>query len=702
MADAARSARGAFSDIEGGGSRMGQELNRTTGEARHGVMMLGEEFGIHLPRGLTTFIASLGPVGAAMEAAFPFIAIILGATLLLEHLAKLHEAGEKLTDDQMKLGVAVQNAFNSLDEKMLKAEQRADELRGDHLGALHKELELIDRQSMDELVQQFEKVAKMADVVFADLKSHWYTFGIGADGAKHALDTFQNSYDMLLAQGKDKEASDLLKGTKASAEKVLELQKQFKASGSNMGTGSDEQWANSLKHEEARNALKQYGVTATENEVKAQQALVDTLNAQVTIEQKVAALKGADSGAAKAGTAKKMNEEAKAAAAKALEAEKRAAEEAKKFYADAYRGYVEAIDEGERNTIQATKEGSAARLAAIDAAIKEEQKEHLEATGYYRELLTQRVQLVRQMGEEEDKARADAAKEMAQDDEKMAELSLAREKEHTALLDSARRVSDAQRTAEAIRFANEEEAIKAAALQAEMAALDKGGKDYANKLKALQDKEKQMVQQHENDITAIKDKAEMDRNTRILSAEQRAAEQTATGLTQSIMGHQTWARMITTFGDQAMEGLIRNSLMVMMQQDKERLGDARKAATSAYATGEKIGGPAGIVLGPVFAAAAFAGVMAFEDGGVVPGMGRGDTVPAMLTPGEGIIPGGIMDNLDKMSRSGSMGGATHYHAHVTPTYNLQALDVSGMEKILDKHSGTLTKHVENTLRKMNH
>jgi hypothetical protein len=165
MADAARSARGAFSDIEGGGSRMGQSLGRSTGEARHGVMMLGEEFGIHLPRGLTTFIASLGPVGAAMEAAFPFIAIILGATLLLEHLAKVHEAGEKITDDQMKLGIAVQNAFNSLDEKMLKAEQRADELRGDHLGALNKEIELIDRQSMDELVQQFEKVAKISTVI---------------------------------------------------------------------------------------------------------------------------------------------------------------------------------------------------------------------------------------------------------------------------------------------------------------------------------------------------------------------------------------------------------------------------------------------------------------------------------------------------------------------------------------------------------
>lgn len=141
--------------------------------------------------------------------------------------------------------------------------------------------------------------------------------------------------------------------------------------------------------------------------------------------------------------------------------------------------------------------------------------------------------------------------------------------------------------------------------------------------------------------------------------------------------------------------------MVMMQQDKERLGDARKAATSAYATGEKIGGPAGGVLGPVFAAAAFAGVMAFESGGIVPGIGRGDVVPAMLTPGEGVIPGGVMDNLDKMAKSGGFGGGNH-HAHVNPTYNLQAPDVSGMEKILDKHSGTLTKHVENTLRKLNH
>jgi hypothetical protein len=87
-------------------------------------MLLGEEFGIHLPRALTSFIASIGPIGAAMEAAFPFLAIAVGATLLIEHLAKMHEAGEKLTQDQVHFGTTVQNAFNQLDEELTHAAQR--------------------------------------------------------------------------------------------------------------------------------------------------------------------------------------------------------------------------------------------------------------------------------------------------------------------------------------------------------------------------------------------------------------------------------------------------------------------------------------------------------------------------------------------------------------------------------------------------
>jgi hypothetical protein len=93
MADAAKSARGAFTEIKSGSGEMGREVGGNMMEARHGVMLLGEEFGIHLPRALSTFIASIGPIGAAMEAAFPFLAIAVGATLLIEALVHMHEAG---------------------------------------------------------------------------------------------------------------------------------------------------------------------------------------------------------------------------------------------------------------------------------------------------------------------------------------------------------------------------------------------------------------------------------------------------------------------------------------------------------------------------------------------------------------------------------------------------------------------------------
>src|ERR1700692_3332063 len=106
LADAAQGARTSFNDIKEGAREMGRETGYSMMEARHGVMLLGEEFGVHLPRALTSFISSIGPIGSAMSAAFPFLAIIVGATLLLEHLHKLKEEGEQLTQSQLRFGTA--------------------------------------------------------------------------------------------------------------------------------------------------------------------------------------------------------------------------------------------------------------------------------------------------------------------------------------------------------------------------------------------------------------------------------------------------------------------------------------------------------------------------------------------------------------------------------------------------------------------
>jgi hypothetical protein len=781
LADAAKSARGAFNEIKSGSNEMGGAVATNMFEARHGVMLLGEEFGIHLPRALTAFITSIGPIGAAMEAAFPFLAIAVGATMLIQALSKVHESGAKVTEDQLKFGTAAQNAFNSLDDKLLQAGIRADELRNDHMGALKKQLELIDHQSMAELAHTFGELAKVADVVFSDLKSHWFTFGNGADGAKHALDQFQFQYQHLLAQGKDKEASDLLKGTRDSAQKSLDTMKQAAALSSSLSTVKMDGVAGGLV--DALGKVSEAATAGKEKEMEAQQTLLDALNDQLTVEGKIAQLKTADKGNAKTSEAKGGASQAATAARQAAESMARLGEQsiaADRATADAlltvhraglearlasdvdfagrerdvqlatnaaelaaldkgnndYQNQVKAskekaleisneystkvaeltakatiaeasrdltaLQQSEREKIEATTEGSAARLAAINAAISREQAANLQDTNFYRELLGQRVETARKETEEQNKLSAEAGKEAADNDEKMGSLSIAALKQRFALEDSAHRVSAQQRIAQETQVANAEYANKMQAFQKEASALDKSGKDYENKLKQLQDKEKQLTKAHEDELTQIKEKAEEERNARILSADTRMNDAIASSLTKSIMGHQTWAKMVQSLGNEVVGGMLQNAIKSMLTDDMTKEKDAASAARKAFNIGMSIGGPAGMILGPTFAAAAFAGVMAFEEGGVVPGIGKGDIVPSRLEPGEGVVPGGVMDGLSKMARGDGFNGRTvHNHAHVHATYHVQTIDGDGMQDALEKNHEQVTTHIQNTLRRMN-
>jgi hypothetical protein len=460
LSDAAKSARGAFTQIKSGAGDMSRDVSTNMSEARHGVMLLGEEFGVHLPRALTSFIAGIGPVGAAMEAAFPFLAIAVGATLLIEHLGKMREAGLKLTEDQEKFGTSVQNAFNAFDIKMLQAEKRADELRGDHLGALSKELQIIDKQSLADLVHQFEAVAKEADVVFKDLETSWYQFGIGSEGAKHALDVFHTQYNSLLAQGKDKEASDLLAGTRKSAERILEMQKQAASTGPQIDHSAHTRSAASIANSAAWNELKKAGVGITEKEIASQQKLLGVYDALVQMERREAEIKKLSKANETTVTHNTMNNEAEAAAQARAETVEQERQQRVKAMEETYRDELTQVQEGERQQIDEAREGSMARVAAIDAALQEERDHLAEGTGFYRGLLTQRTNLLRQMAEEEKKLKAEAGLEEAAHEQKMGELLLAAQREHQALLNSAHSVSAAQRVAQEIAAANAEYQVK--------------------------------------------------------------------------------------------------------------------------------------------------------------------------------------------------------------------------------------------------
>jgi hypothetical protein len=369
-------------------------------EARHGVMLLGEEFGVRLPRAVSTFVASIGPVGAAMELAFPVLAVVALTQILgsaIEKMVEMRSAAEKLAQAQISFGTTVQGVFNSLDDKLLETGKKTDELAHNHLAALQKELELINNQSFHELESEFGILSKAADSLFTQLKQSWYEIGSGSIGAQHALEEFKVHYDSLLATHKDKDAGDLLAGTLKSAKDTLTTMEAAKKAADE---AANMQGASGFEEESAT------GPSA--KELESQRALVETLEAQVTVQQKVNDLKDQEGGNAATETAIKLAAEGDRASMDQAKEAKQAADAVEQAWEKAYKNSVSQIEESERLKIVATQTGTQARIAAIDAAIAEERTKGLQLNGislleseFYQGLLTQRVEAVKAHAAEE-------------------------------------------------------------------------------------------------------------------------------------------------------------------------------------------------------------------------------------------------------------------------------------------------------------
>jgi hypothetical protein len=774
LSDAARTARGSFNDIGSGAEGMGRRMGSGMTEARHSVMMLGEEFGVHIPRALASFIASLGPVGAALEAAFPFLAVIVGATLLIEHLAKIREAGEKLTTDQVKFGTAVENAFNTLDQKLIQAQIKSDELRNDHLGALKLQLELIDKQSMEELVKSFDLVAKAADVVMKDLEGNWYTWGKGADGAEHALEQVKTQYASLLSQGKQEQASGLLGGTLKQAQEVLYALKHSADLRSGHQDITDDSYAAQVA---AQKTLAKYHVEIgldLKDQTAAQQVLVNGLQKMVGLEGEVARIKKSDGSNAKT---QEGNEEASrraAAARQAAESQLRMGEQsiaADKATAEAaltihrasleqrlasdidfagrdrdlkqaansaeiaaldksgkdYANQLKALQEksleinqeydtkaaelraktsvevnsrdlrdleqSEREKIEATQQGSSARLAVIDSAIKEEQSKNLQGTNFFNELLRQRVEAARQEAEDESRLNDQALKQQIA----AREVAAKEKTRHSGVMEKTQNPQGndfAEKRAELDREynANHDEKVR------ELADAAKMGKDRVATERSIQDEIAALDRKHVNQTQEIAAEE--------VAAHRQAAATMANNYAQGFLrvaeGQQSMRKMAQQVTESVISNSLKAAIATSLHAKDAQLAQAKVWASGAGSAVSKI--PyVGPILAPIAAAAGFAAAMAFEGGtDGVPGIGRSDVVPAMLTPGEGVVPGGVMDGLRNMARNGGFdqGPRIHVQAHFAP--QIHAIDADGVDKMLDKHADKFQRHFENTLRRMNH
>src|ERR1700683_42179 len=205
MADAAKAGRGAFNDIKDGAADMARSTSGSMMESRHSVMMLGEELGLRLPRGVTAFIARLAPVGAAIEMAFPFIAIAAGATVLIEKLTKMGEEAAKSGQAWLAISDDIAKWGRTSKEELLDVQIQLDKLSGDKLKELQDTLKKIDLTTMDHLKGEFDSVGKKVDEQFTKMRSGWLMtqLGMGNGGA---------DVQQIFASAMDKINADLAKG----------------------------------------------------------------------------------------------------------------------------------------------------------------------------------------------------------------------------------------------------------------------------------------------------------------------------------------------------------------------------------------------------------------------------------------------------------------------------------------------------------
>jgi hypothetical protein len=174
------------------------------------------------------------------------------------------------------------------------------------------------------------------------------------------------------------------------------------------------------------------------------------------------------------------------------------------------------------------------------------------------------------------------------------------------------------------------------------------------------------------------------------------AEAFAQTASKSIMGGKNMAQAFEQLGGQMLKTMLTNLMQIETVQGRKRFGDARTAAADAFADA---GNP---ILGALEGAAAFASVMAFEKGGIVPGVEKGDVVPARLTPGEAVLPKALVDGLMGAAQSGGAPGSNgDIHVHHHATYHVHALDGDSVDRVLQTHSEKFANHMKSELRRMN-
>lgn len=171
-----------------GAQQLGSSMSSGTQEARESLRLLSEEIGVHIPRGLQTFIATLPGVGTALNAAFSSVAVLAVIEIISKVAEKVSKLQKKSEDFKKALKESSESGtteLRKLDQEVLKLQAQFDQLSGNTMKALKENIELINLEKLDQISKQFDdlnaKAQKTLDIMKVGGTASF--FGLGNDQA---------------------------------------------------------------------------------------------------------------------------------------------------------------------------------------------------------------------------------------------------------------------------------------------------------------------------------------------------------------------------------------------------------------------------------------------------------------------------------------------------------------------------------------
>jgi hypothetical protein len=611
----------------------GEQVDFSMAEARGSTALLGEELGVHIPRHLQTLIAEIPGVGAAFATMLPIVGVVAAIGIIEKLIEKHAEAAQALASGWEKSAEGITDHNDKLDLSIAKYEQLIDKLEGVPNNGL--------------------------DVALAQAR-------VEADELSKSLKTDVDELDKLLEKGArgglmakllGESGTDQAKNIVAGLSDAMAQVPHDSNFGPNMQQVIKDAWQRAQSEINKNNSSDAGAFKDITASNEALQKLQQNLSGYLQELQKT----GEDDSLKKH--------------AADLQADAEAARKA----AAAYNTAMDAVIRSGRAQIAQEKAIVQARKQAADEA---ESMAELEARATAS--VTEGLQ---KQASEQEKTQQQMNDETLKNAMKSAETQYKIAEEANKHLLQLHKLTAAQAAQEDAAAAQKETAAEVKALNDRLASLNSFDKDYAKEKQRLQNELAQIEQQGDAKVKQIQDQSQVQQLQSLTQAENRMGQIFAQTAAKSILEGKNMAQGMERAGAQMLQQALENLLQMETIQGRKKLSDAKTAAADAY----QWAAPAGPIAGGAAAALAFASVMAFERGGEVPGVGSGDTVPAMLTPGETVVTKALTDQV----RGNTGGGGSH----MTYAPVIHAVDGDGVERMLKKHSAVFHAELKSTLRK---